>query len=220
MIVTTPRNLTKATRPPSDLYRRAALALAGALRQGGYRSTLISSGVAREGTTISAIQICRELARAFGLKPLLIEANGVRPSLARMFELDDRRSLSTIMSFRDTVRECVQHDPTGLAMIPWGEAATSFLQPSVEDTVSYAVEKLQDSFDVILVDVPPILESPDVLLAGRVIPQLVLVVGAGKASRESLDLACQQLQEANIKVIGTILNAKKRVIPRWLERWL
>jgi succinoglycan biosynthesis transport protein ExoP len=181
---------------------------------------MISSAVAREGTTTAAVHICRHLRRDFGLNPLLIEANRVRPSLTRLFDLDDRKSMATILSYDGSARECVQHDPTGLAMIPAGDCSTSFLLPSLESTLGHAVDELKSSFDFMLVDVPPILESPDVLLAGRVIPQLVLVVAAGQASGESLDRACQELREANITVVGTILNSRKRIIPKWIERWL
>ena len=58
------------------------------------------------------------------------------------------------------------------------------------------------------------------LLAGRVVPRMILVAAAGRVSHEILDRAQLELGAANISVVGGILNMQERIIPKWLYRWL
>jgi len=159
--------------------------------------------------------------RDFGFKPVLIEVNRMRPSLCRLFALDEQRSLAALLSRDGSVMECVQYDPAGLAILPAGPARRDAPSvPRLESALCCAVQELQNHFDFILVDAPPILESADVLVAGRLIPQVVLVVAAGQTSSESLARVGEQLRDAGLTVVGTILNHRKRIIPKWIDRWL
>jgi Mrp family chromosome partitioning ATPase len=156
-----------------------------------------------------------------GINPVLIEVNRRRPALQRLFGLDPKRSLAAILTEGRPALDQVQRDSTGLAMIPAGAAEQKMpAVMSLESALCHAVQELQNSFDYILLDAPPILESVDVLVAGRIIPHVLLVVGAGQVSGENLARACQQLQDAKISLAGTILNSRKRFIPGWVERLL
>jgi succinoglycan biosynthesis transport protein ExoP len=204
--------------PGTEEYRRAAITLAAALRQSRFHGVIISSATRGEGATSAAVHIGRHMLNDAGLNPVLIEVNRLRPAFHRLFGLNTKQSLETMLAHNGRALDQVQRDPAGLAVIPAGlpdPAAPAAM--SLESGLCRAVQELQNSFDFVLVDAPPILESADVLVAGRVIPQLLLVVGAGQVSQENLGRACQQLQDAKIQLAGTILNAKRRFIPRWVE---
>jgi succinoglycan biosynthesis transport protein ExoP len=201
----------------TEEYRRAAIALAAALRQSRYHGVIVSSATRGEGATSAAVHIGRHLLQDAGLKPVLIEVNRLRPAFQRLFGLDSKRSLASMLAHGGSALDQVQRDPTGLAVIPAGVPEDGEAAMSLESALCRAVQELQNSFDFILLDAPPILESADVLVAGRVIPQLLLVVGAGQVSQENLGRACQQLQDAKIQLAGTILNSRKRFIPKWVE---
>jgi Mrp family chromosome partitioning ATPase len=135
--------------------------------------------------------------------------------------VDPERSFERMLAEGAPALEQVQRDGSGLAMIPAGAPRKDGpAAKSLESTLCHAVEELQNSFDFVLVDAPPVLESADVLVAGRVIPQALLVVGAGRVSQEDLGRACRQLQDARIQLAGVILNSRRRFIPGWVERVL
>lgn len=201
----------------SEEYRRAALALANAARQSHCRSAILCSATAGEGTTTAAVYIGRHLLRDLGFNPVLIELNRARPALARLFGLDEEKSLAAVASGARSVMDCVQKDPTGLRMIPVGKFESGDGLQGLEAVLCRSVQELQNSFDFILVDAPPILESADVLIAGRVVPNVILVAGSGRVSQESVREACRELSEARIHLVGAILNERKRILPRWLN---
>jgi succinoglycan biosynthesis transport protein ExoP len=204
--------------PGTEEYRRAAITLAAALRQSRFHGVIVSSATRGEGATSAAVHIGRHMLQDAGLNPVLIEVNRLRPAFHRLFGLNNKQSLETMLAHNGRALDQVQRDPTGLAVIPVGVPEDG--EPaamSLESALCRAVQELQNSFDFILVDAPPILESADVLVIGRVIPQLLLVVGAGQVSQENLGRACQQLQDAKIQLAGTILNSRRRFIPKWVE---
>lgn len=204
--------------PGTEEYRRAAVGLAAALRQSRFRGVILTSATRGEGTTSAAIHIGRHMMNDAGLNPVLIEVNRLRPAFEKLCGLNSDQSLAKLLSNGGPALKQVQRDPTGLAMIPAGvpeEDGPAAM--SLESGLCAAVQELQNSFDFVLVDVPPILESADVFVVGRVIQQALLVVGAGQVSQEDLGRACQQLQDAKIQLAGTILNSRKRFIPKWVE---
>ena len=194
------------------------MALADVAKQSHCQSVILCSASAKEGATTAAVYIGRSLLRDFGFRPVLIEFNRTRPALARLFGLNEEESLAAVASGARNVMDCVQKDPTGLRMIPAGRFDSTDGLQDLESVLCRSVQALQNNSDFILVDAPPVLESADVLIAGRVIPNVILIVGSGRVSQECVREACRALSEAHIRLVGVILNERKRILPRWLGR--
>lgn len=205
----------------SEQYGGAALALANAARHQLYRSVIFSSPTGGEGTSSAVLRTGRYMKSRLSLKPLLIELNRLRPSWCSQFDLDPSKSLAAMAAGRASARQCVQHDRRGLSLIPVGDFAPAdgSWQP-LETVLCRAVQELEEDFDIILVDAPPLLECTDALVAGQVIPRMVLVVRSGRVSREVLDRVRHELGIARIEIVGSILNRQEQIVPRWLSRWL
>ena len=194
------------------------MALATAARQAHYRSIMFSSVIAGGGTTSAVYSVGRVLSEDLGIKTLAIELNRMRASWCREFKLAPSLSLAAIASGQAGPRECVQQNGCGLSFLPAGDCQSEG-QP-LDVVLCRTVQELQNDFQMILLDVPPVLESADVFLAGGIVPRVVLVVESGNVPHHLLHRAQRQLDSANISVVGTILNRQKRVMPSWLERWL
>jgi uncharacterized protein involved in exopolysaccharide biosynthesis/Mrp family chromosome partitioning ATPase len=201
-------------------YRRAALQIATATRASGHRSVLLSSATRGEGTSTSSINVARLLGQGFGVRAVVVETNRLQPVYARMFELDDARSLAAVESGAVAVSQAVQQGPGGVSIVPRGDAPGAPVGADPESGLARAVRELEGQFDLVLLDAPPILECADVLALGRLVPRLVLIAEAGEVTRQSLGRVLRQLRDADIELLGVILNSRKRVIPEWLERRL
>ncbi|MCX6623464.1 MAG: CpsD/CapB family tyrosine-protein kinase [Acidobacteria bacterium] len=204
----------------SEQYKRVALAVASPGRDGRHRSVLISSATAGEGTTSATVFVGRSLVRDFGLRTAIVEVNWVRPSLAELFDLDADRSVAAALSGRLPLRSCLQDDGAGLGLLPAGDLKELEQKRGWQKALCGMLHELEADFEVSLVDLPPLLESADALVAGSVVPQMILVVSAGWASRQAIGRAVQELERANIQLIGTIFNERKRILPQWLDHWL
>jgi Mrp family chromosome partitioning ATPase len=69
------------------------------------------------------------------------------------------------------------------------------------------IQRVRGEFDTILIDTPPLLDISDARILGRLADAGILVVRAGKTSREMASAVKRRLTEDGIVVLGTILNA-------------
>ncbi len=65
---------------------------------------------------------------------------------------------------------------------------------------------LRAEFETILIDTPPMLQIPDARVLGRIADKVILVVRAGKTTRDAAIAARQRFSEDGTKLLGTILN--------------
>ena len=94
-------------------YRKAALALANAIREGCTPSFLFCSALRGEGTTTAILNVARHLKSNCGLKPLIVELDLVKPAIARTLKLGADKTLQAISSGELTVSECIQQSSQG-----------------------------------------------------------------------------------------------------------
>src|SRR5438309_11648205 len=68
------------------------------------------------------------------------------------------------------------------------------------------LQKLQCRFTLIVVDSPPISSFTDGVLIASMVDGVILVVHAGKSSRQIVRRSRQLLQEIGAKILGAVLN--------------
>jgi Mrp family chromosome partitioning ATPase len=65
---------------------------------------------------------------------------------------------------------------------------------------------LGESFDLVILDTPPLLAAADAAILGRQSDGVLLVVRAGKTDRAAAQQALQQLHTVGARVVGAVLN--------------
>lgn len=203
-----------------ESFRRVALSLANAVDEKQLSGIVFASPSRGQGATTVAYHVARDLDRDFGLKPLLVELNVYRPTYARTFNIDSKRSLEQVGAGLCSVDDAIQRIPGGLSAIPAegtkGESRTRLAIQGLQKVK----ETVQDRFPILIVDGPPILSAIDSIAAGRVVGHVLLVVAAGQSPREALARVRKELDENKVVLFGTILNKHKRFIPGWFYRFI
>lgn len=202
-------------------FRRAAASLATSLVDGGYRSVLFASATPGEGCTTVVHEIASQLAQEFGLHTLVIELDVEYPGYAARLGMESAKSLAAIASGEQAMRDCIQTVPEGYSLIP-GHDPTRATRRYVDlaTTLRNMLSELENDYDCILLDTPPISDRAEALRLGAVVPRLMLVVEAGKTRSEVIDDVKRQLGSEGIAIIGAVLNKHPRFIPNWIYRWL
>ena len=73
-------------------------------------------------------------------------------------------------------------------------------------------------YDWIVIDGPPVLESPDAAMLAAVADGVVLVVQAGRTKRPVLTRSVDLLRKAGGRVLGIVLNRRRLEIPEFIYR--
>ena len=140
-----------------------------------------------------------------GVDTLILDADLRRPFQDRIFELDNRRGLSTLMAMPDADVQPVSAGVEGLWIMPSGPIppnSTEMLHIRFERVL----DELRERFPLVLVDSPPILPVSDARLIAPCTDGVVMVVAAGSQKPASLTSALEKLSLAGANLIGIVLN--------------
>lgn len=173
------------------------------------KSLLITSSVPSEGKTTNAVNTAISLAQT-GAKVLIIDADMRRPRLHNIFQVTNGEGLSTILSSdydEAETLDIIQHEETtGLYILPSGPVPPNPAELIGSEQMIKLMRLLEKNFTHVVVDSPPIASFTDGVLIASMVDGVLLVVHAGKSSRQVVKRSKQLLQDVGAKVFGIVLN--------------
>jgi len=78
----------------------------------------------------------------------------------------------------------------------------------------------RENHDCVLIDCGSLDKSADLMRVGPMADGVVLVLEAGRTSRDQLDRAVQLVHELKATLLGSVLNKRRYPVPAWLYRLL
>ena len=153
-------------------------------------------------------------AHAYG-KVCLVDANFDSPMLHRYFGIETQSQPAEAIVQQGPVLNFAQPLNGGNLWLLSGSA----LPPGPSGMMSQErlkapFEALGAEFTHVIVDAPPVNESDDALTLGRIADGVVLVLAAHSTHREAARRAISTLAEANVRVLGAVLNKRTYPIPK------
>lgn len=202
----------------TDQYSKAALFLSNAVRQRGFSSVLFASASREEGTSTCVLHVARQLKETYGLNPLVVEVRPRKAGLRSFFDLGKRRVREPVGVTKLTTDEFMQLG-SGRPVVLTREAPEERKKGGLASVLAGIVQDAESEFDLVLIDVPPLLEHADGIEAGSLVPRMFLLVEAGRTRYEMLERVKRELADADIEILGVILNKHRRFIPGWIYRY-
>jgi Mrp family chromosome partitioning ATPase len=140
-------------------------------------------------------------------RAVLAEDFGVEPSPGLMHCLVDELPLQ--MACRPTYLD-------NLHIVPSGASASIIGRPLRSSQMAALVEDMRQTYDVVILDLPPILANSDAVLLTDLADGTIYVVRAGVTPMPLVNRALEQLEESKLR--GVVLNGTDTAIPGWLGR--
>jgi capsular exopolysaccharide synthesis family protein len=142
---------------------------------------------------------------------LLIDADLRKPRLHEVFSLPNDRGLIDLLRSKEPftsippgiIQETEMPD---LYVLTSGSATTSATSLLYSTRMPELLKVLRTEFETIFIDTPPMLQIPDARVLGRIVDSVILVVRAGKTTRDAAQAAHQRFVADGTKLLGTILN--------------
>ena len=173
------------------------------------KSLLITSSLPSEGKTTTATNTAISLAQT-GAKVLIIDADMRRPRLHSVFNIENGDGLSTLLSTELTEQEILavvkQDEGTKLNLLTSGPIPPNPAELIGSEQMANLLRILQSHFTHVVVDSPPITSFTDGVLIASMVDGVILVVHAGKSSRQVVRRAKQLLSDVGAKIFGVVLN--------------
>ncbi|HWM75227.1 MAG TPA: polysaccharide biosynthesis tyrosine autokinase [Nocardioides sp.] len=170
------------------------------------RCLVISSALQGEGKTMTSTNLAIALAQT-GRRTLLIDGDLRRPRVAGLLGLDAAVGLTTVLVGNTDVQEAIQvHDPSGLHFLASGAKPpnpTEILQSRVTQEL---IRELSDSYDMVIIDGPPLLPVADASVLATIADGVILVIQHGKTTRDAVADAVTRLEQVGGRLFGIAVN--------------
>ncbi len=201
--------------PFREAYRQLRTSMLLSARRGDFKSMLVTSSVPGEGRSTMAANTALSLAKT-GALVLLIDADLRKPNLHNVFNLENERGLTTLLSEgfdpNDPLR-FVQHTERRVGVLTSGPVFDDSAELLGADQMREIIQSLQNIYDYVIIDSPPISYFTDAVLISSLVDRVVLVVDGYKSSRETVKRSNQLLQDAGAPTFGLVLTNVKE--PRY-----
>lgn len=166
----------------------------------------ITSPCSGEGKSTTAVNLAYMLAEA-GERVLLIEADMRLPALPRRLRLRAAPGLSNTLAGLENAMQSIQ--PSGihkrLNFISAGDVPPNPSELLGSKSMQTLISVLRNAYDFILLDLPPVTEVVDALVASKLMDGMVVVVRQGYTKRRALAETMRQLEYAEAKVLGFVM---------------
>ncbi|HYC87589.1 MAG TPA: polysaccharide biosynthesis tyrosine autokinase [Thermoanaerobaculia bacterium] len=196
---------TDARSPIAEAYRafRTSLLLASA---NSPKVIVITSSFAREGKTTTSVNLATVLAQ-MGKPVLLLDADLRRPRLQKVFTGKMNLGLVNYLAANIPLDDIIQPtDVTNLSVVLSGPIPPNPSELLASDRMKHLIAEMRAKYAYVIFDSPPVLAVTDAIVLGAAADGVVLTVHGGKTPRELVQRSAERLRQANIPVLGALLN--------------
>ncbi len=170
------------------------------------RLLLTSPGPAEGKTTVTA---CLGIAMAqTGHRVLLIDCDLRRPRLSTLFENQGPSStLSETLIHPATLNlDSLSTGIAGLSLLPAGPPPPNPTELLHSAALRELLDRLGESFDVLLLDTPPLIVT-DAAVLSSVVDATIMVVREAETEYPAITRALRTLRDVNARIAGAVFNA-------------
>ncbi len=151
----------------------------------------------------------------------VVDANLRSPGLHREFGVPNHYGLTDALQVTDPIRRFVTSlSRPNLWLLSCGAEIEGMQTMLGSDRMRALLPELQREFDYVLIDAPSMGSGDDSLMLGRSAEGVVLVLKANSSRRESARKAVRNLEHANVRVLGAVLNHRTFPVPEAIYRKL
>jgi len=203
-----------AAELPTDVVREMTglrISLEAALTHRIPRIVMFIASQGGEGTSTVAAQFAQSLASDERLRVLLVDAHVRRPAYGQ------DGSPAAAYPARATPRRPAQSGAPGPDLMPLSEESRE-ARTLAPDSLRESLDAVASGYDWVVIDGPPVLESPDAATLGAVADGVVVVVQAGRTKRPVLARSVDLMSRAGGRVLGMVLNRRRLEIPEFIYR--
>ncbi len=191
---------------PGDAFRALHTNLLFADPRGLPRSLVVTSAVSGEGKTTVAVNLAICMAQHGG-RVLLMDGDQHRPQLHAAFGVPREHGLSELVHDECPWRDVVHATEfPGLYVLTAGRSMGR--EPGLLRSIAVrrALVELTQSFDVVIIDGPPVLYTADAAMISAVAEGVIIVASAGFTDRSDGRTAVRMLRQVGAQLLGAVLN--------------
>lgn len=208
--------------PEAEGFRGLRTTIQRVLAAGELNTLLITSPHQKEGKSLVSANLALAMAQA-GQRTLLIDGDLHRPSQHKLFDLENKQGLSTLLEhmqsplpektspgalheslrskgiIKDTAQE-------RLSVITSGSLSSHPSELLVSSNIRALLNLLAERYDAIILDTPPVLAVSDAAALSSQVGTVFVLASAKETRKSELQSVVDHLQAVDANIGGVILN--------------
>lgn len=190
----------------AEAFRNLRASLLYGTSRGPVKIVAMASALPQEGKSTTSICLARSAA-AMGQRVILIDCDLRRRQLNRFIQPGSTNvGLLDVLAGRATLEEACCEDPvTQAVMLPLNTTEVAEEDPFGGEAMDALLERLRESFDLIILDTAPILAIADTRVLATKADVVVLLARWRKTSEHALRAAIKLLP-SDVRIAGVALN--------------
>jgi capsular exopolysaccharide synthesis family protein len=196
------------TAPAAEAFRllRTSVKFLAVERQ--VRVVQVTSPSTGEGKTLVAVNLAVAFAQA-GDRVVLVGGDLRRPRMEEIVGVPLTPGLTAVLIGDVTLPQAIQSAAAvpNLSVLPAGQPPPNPSELISGERARRLVDVLGQTYDVVIIDCPPVLPVTDSLVLARMADTTLLVTSANRTSKRSLTRAVELLRQVDAPLVGTVLNS-------------
>lgn len=169
----------------------------------------VTSSMAGEGKSTSAANLAYALAQLDN-RVLLIECDLRRPTIGTKLPVAKVPGLTNFLTRQNSIEEVVQmcnlDGNTPFHVITSGRVPPNPIELLSSDRMAKLMIALRKNYNYVILDLPPVGEVSDALVASKLVDGMLLVVRQNYCNRVLLDNAIRQFDFIGTRVLGVVVS--------------
>jgi capsular exopolysaccharide synthesis family protein len=168
---------------------------------------VVTSPSVGEGKSTVTANLAMAIAQS-GLRVIVVEADLRRPTVHRLFGLQQRVGTTTVLLDHAEVGDALHHlDGEPVAVLTSGQLPPNPSELLGSRPMGELVTELRRRADVVLIDSAPLLPVADPVVVSQFADGVLLVARAGSTTRDHIKAARAACDKGGARVLGVVLNA-------------
>lgn len=200
--------ITHPNAPAAEAFRllRTSVKFLGVERQ--VRVVQVTSPSPQEGKTMVAVNLAIAFAQASD-RVVLVGGDLRRPRMEELLDVPLTPGLTAVLIGDVTLPQAIQTVAAvpNLSVLPAGYPPPNPSELLSGERARRLIDVLGQTYDVVVIDCPPVLPVTDSMVIARMADTTLLVTSANKTSKRSLARAVELLRQVDAPLVGTVLNS-------------
>jgi len=173
------------------------------------KSIAFTSALPQDGKSVTVANMAVSFAQ-LNEKVLVVDADMRKPQQHKIFQAKAGPGLSSYLTGKSGLNDCIHStNVEGISLIPCGPVPPNPTELLNSKPMRQLMEDARNQFDMVLVDLLPVLAVVDPVVVCDLTEATILVVYPGKTKENAFASAVEELRKGKIKIIGTVFNGMR-----------
>ncbi|NPV27277.1 MAG: CpsD/CapB family tyrosine-protein kinase [Firmicutes bacterium] len=195
--------------PVAEAYRTLRTNITFSALDKPFRTLMVTSAGPEEGKSTTLANLAIAMAQA-GSRILVVDCDLRKPLQHKIFSLSNRQGVTNLLVENLDAEQVIQSSVVpNLDVLTSGPIPPNPSELLGSKRMQSLLPRLVERYDCVLLDTPPAVAVTDAAVLAPHVDGVILVIRAGVAKIEMLKEAKSLLDNANARIIGTVLNGVK-----------